>query len=156
MTSPVAGVAPKRIRQQYIDTLLGVPSAYWYTAFVACAYSTTRYMVVKAPTVVSASAIVFGAATLSAFAGGLFDLDSPRGISMSKFPVPGRSTPEACIVGKHIPFGEYQKADENREHELCKYNFYESSGTTDSSGAVVVCPKTSSTSAGVLLYNIPD
>ena len=34
--------------------------------------------------------------------------------------------------------------------------FMSSSGTTDSSGAVVVCPKTSSTSAGVLLYDIPD
>ena len=116
----------------------------------------TRNMNAKATTLVGASAIVLGAATFSAFAGGSFDPNVPRGISMSKFAVPGTSTQETCIVPKHIPFAEYRKADEKREQELCKYNFYESSGTTDSSGAVVVCPKTSSTSAGVLLYDIPD
>jgi hypothetical protein len=109
----------------------------------------------KATTLVSTTAIVLGAATLSAFAGGSFDPNLPRGISTSKFAVPGQSIHETCIVPKHVPFAEYRKADENREHELCKYNFYESSGTTDS-GAVAVCPKTTSTSAGVLLYNIPD
>jgi hypothetical protein len=110
----------------------------------------------KATTFVGAIAIGLGVGTLSAFAGGSFDPNLPRGISISKFSVPGQSIQETCIVPKHIAFAEYRKADENREHELCKYNFYESSGTTDSSGAVVVCPKTSSTSAGVLLYDIPD
>jgi hypothetical protein len=75
---------------------------------------------------------------------------------MTKFTVPGKPTQEICIVPKRLAFADYRKSDEKRERELCKYNFYESSGTTDSSGAVVVCPKTSSTSAGVLLYSIPD
>ena len=156
MTSHVAGFAPKRIRQQHVATLFGVTAAYCYAVFVACAYSMTGNMNAKATSLVGAVAIVLGAATLSAFAGGSLDPNVPRGISISKFAVPGTSIQESCIVPKHIPFGEYRKADENREHELCKYNFYESSGTTDSSGAVVVCPKTSSTSAGVLLYDIPD
>ena len=156
MTSHVAGFAPKRIRQQHVVTLFGVPAAYCYAVFVACAYSMTGNMNAKATSLVGAVAIVLGAATLSAFAGGSLDPNVPRGISISKFAVPGTSIQETCIVPKHIPFAEYRKADENREHELCKYNFYESSGTTDSSGAVVVCPKTSSTSAGVLLYDIPD
>ncbi len=97
-----------------------------------------------------------GIATLAAFARGAFDPNSPHGISISKFAIPGKSTQEICIVPNHIPFADYRQSDENREHELCKYNFYESVGTTDVSGAVVVCPKTSSTSAGMLLYNIPD
>ncbi len=113
-------------------------------------------MNVKVTVLVSASAILLGGATLSASAGGTFDPNLPRGNSMLKFAVPGKAAQEICIVPKHIPFAEYQQADENKEHELCKYNFYESSGTTDLSGAVVICPKTSSTSAGVLLYNIPD
>ncbi len=116
----------------------------------------TRKINAKAVTLVSVSAIVLGAATLSAFAGGSFDPNSPRGISTSKFAVPGKSTQETCIVPKHIPFADYRKGDEKKEQELCKYNFYEPSGTTNSSGAVIVCPKTSSTSAGVLLYEIPD
>ena len=116
----------------------------------------TRNMNAKAATLVGASAIVLGAATFSAFAGGSFDPNAPRGISMSKFAVPGTSTQETCIVPKHIPFADYRKGDEKKEQELCKYDFYEPSGTTNSSGAVVVCPKMSSTSAGVLLYDIPD
>ena len=104
----------------------------------------------------SASAIVLGALTSSALAGGSFDPNSSRGMSTSKLAVPGKSAQEICIVPKHIPFADYRKSDEKKEHELCKYNFYEASGTTDSSGAVVVCPKMSSTSAGVLLYDIPD
>ena len=102
------------------------------------------------------SAVALSAATLSAYAGGSFDPNAPRGLSMAKFAIPGKSAQEICIVPKHLAFADYRKSDEKKEQELCKYNFYESSGTTDSSGAVVVCPKTSSTSAGVLLYSIPD
>jgi hypothetical protein len=127
-----------------------------YTGFVACPYSITRNMIAKVTTLVGAGAIVSAATTISVFAGGSFDPNAPLGIKASKFAVPGQSTQETCIVPKHILFAEYRKADENREQELCKYNFYESSGATDSSGAVVVCPKTSSTSAAVLLYDIPD
>jgi hypothetical protein len=105
---------------------------------------------------VSASVIILGAATLVVSARGTFDPNSSRGISVSKFAIPSKSTQEICIIPNHIPFADYRQADENREHELCKYNLYESAGTTDLSGAVVVCPKTSSTSAGILLYNIPD
>ena len=150
MTSLVAGFAPKRIRQQHFVRLYGVLAACY--RIVACACSITRNINAKATTLVGAIAIGLGVGTLSAFAGGSFDPNLPRGISMSKFSVPGQSIQETCIVPKHIAFAEYRKADENREHELCKYNFYESSGATNSSGAVVVCPKTSSTSAGVLLY----
>lgn len=114
----------------------------------------TRNMYAKATILVSA--IALGVTTISAHARGTFDPNLPRGISMSNFSVPGKSTQEVCIVPTHVPFAEYRQADENTEHELCKYNLYESSGTTNSSGAVVVCPKTSSTSAGILLYNIPD
>ncbi len=156
MTSLVAGFAPRRIRQQHFVRLYGVSAVYCYTGFVACACSITRNINAKATTLVGAIAIGLGVGTLSAFAGGSFDPNLPRGISMSKFSVPRQSIQETCIVPKHIAFAEYRKADENRELELCKYNFYESSGATDSSGAVVVCPKTSSTSAGVLLYDIPD
>jgi hypothetical protein len=112
--------------------------------------------VAGAASLIGASAIVLGAATLSAFAGGSFDPNVPRGTSTSKFAVPGKSAQEICIVPKHIPFADYRKSDEKKEHELCSYNFYEASGTTESSGAVVVCPKMSSTSAAVLLYKIPD
>lgn len=110
----------------------------------------------KIASLIGASAIVLGVATLSAFAGGSFDPDAPRGMSTSRFSVPGKSAQEICIVPKHLPFAEYRKSDEKKERELCSYNFYESSGTTDSSGAAVVCPKMSSTSAAVLLYKIPD
>jgi hypothetical protein len=116
----------------------------------------TRNTIARAATLVGSSAVILGAATLSAFAGGSFDPNSPRGISMSKFAVAGKSVQEICIVPKHLPFADYRKSDEKKEQELCKFNFYEPSGATDSSGAVIVCPKTSSTSAGVLLFSIPD
>ena len=116
----------------------------------------TRKINAKVATSVGAIAIALSATTLIAFAGGSFDPNSPRGMSTSKLAVPGKSAQEICIVPKHIPFADYRKSDEKKEHELCKYNFYEASGTTDSSGAVVVCPKMSSTSAGVLFYDIPD
>jgi hypothetical protein len=109
-----------------------------------------------AATLIGVSAIALSAATFSAHAGGSFDSSAPRGMSTAKFAIPGKPTQEICIVLKHLAFADYRKSDEKRERELCKYNFYEPSGTTDSSGAVVVCPKTSSTSAGVLLYSIPD
>jgi hypothetical protein len=156
MTNPVVGFAAKLIRQEHVATLFGAPAAYCYAVCVACTCSMTRNLHVTAITLVGAGAIVLGDSTLSAFAGGSLDPNVPRGISISKFAVSGTSIQESCIVPKHIPFSEYREADENRERVLCKYNFYESSGTTDSSGAVVVCPKTSSTSAGVLLYDIPD
>ena len=105
---------------------------------------------------VGAGAIALGAATLNAFAGGSFDPNVPRGLSTSRFSVPGKSAQEICIVPKHLAFVDYRKSDEKKEHALCKYNFYEASGTTDTSGAVVVCPKKSSTSAAVLLYRIPE
>jgi hypothetical protein len=152
MTSPDAGSA----RSRFVSNSLLRRLEYCYMGFVACPYSITRNMIAKVTTLVGAGAIVLAATTISAFAGGSLDLNAPLGINASKFAVPGQSTQETCIVPKHILFAEYRKADENREQELCKYNFYESSGATDSSGAVVVCPKTSSTSAAVLLYDIPD
>ena len=100
--------------------------------------------------------MILSAATSAALAGGSFDPGASRGMSTVKFAVPGKSTREICIVPKHLAFADYRKSDAKREQDLCKYNFYEPSGTTDSSGAVVVCPKTSSTSAGVLLYSIPE
>jgi hypothetical protein len=110
----------------------------------------------SAAILISVGAIASGAGTLGANASGSFDPNAPRGEATVKFAVPGKSTQEICIVPKHLAFADYRKSDQKREQELCKYNFYEPSGTTDSSGAVVVCPKTSSTSAGVLLYRIPD
>jgi hypothetical protein len=103
-----------------------------------------------------AGTLAFGATTTSTFAGGSFDPTSPRGMSTSKLSVPGKSAQEICIVPNHLLFADYRKGDGKKEQDLCKYNFYEPSGTTDSSGAVVVCPKTSSTSAGVLLFDVPD
>jgi hypothetical protein len=152
MTNPDAGSA----RSRFISNSLLRRLDCCYTGFVACPYSITRNMIAKVTTLVGAGAIVLAATTISVFAGGSFDPNAPLGVNASKFAVPGQSTQETCIVPKHILFAEYRKADENREQELCKYNFYESSGATDSSGAVVVCPKTSSTSAAVLLYEIPD
>ena len=98
MTSLVAGFAPKRIRQQHFVRLYGVSAAYCYIGFVACACSITRNINAKATTLVGAIAIGLGVGTLSAFAGGSFDPNLPRGISMSKFSVPGQSIQETCIV----------------------------------------------------------
>jgi hypothetical protein len=116
----------------------------------------TRIFGAKAAILVSAGIIVFVSAPSIAIASGSFDPNAPRGVSTSKLAIPGKSAQEICTIPKHLPFADYRKSDEKKEKELCTYNFYEPSGTTDSSGAVVVCPKTSSTSAGVLLYEIPD
>jgi hypothetical protein len=116
----------------------------------------TRTLTAKVAGLVGAGALVLGVATSSASASGSFDPNSPRGLSTSTFSVPGKSAEEICIVPRHIPFADYRKSDDRKERELCKYNFYEVSGTTDSSGAVVVCPKMRSTSAAVLLYRIPE
>jgi len=156
MTSPVAKVAVGRIAWQHIEKVLGGSAADCFSAFAARADAMTRMMNVKAMTLVGVSLIVFAAATCGASAGGSFDPSLSHGNSMLKFAIPGKSSQETCIVANHLTFATYRKSDEGKEHELCKYNFYESSGTTDASGAVVVCPKTSSTSAGVLLYNIPE
>ena len=107
-------------------------------------------------TSIGVSVVALSAATSNAYAGGSFDPNAPRGVSTAKFAVPGKSTQEICIVPKRLAFADYRKSDEKKEQELCKYNFYVSSGTTDSSGAVIVCPKMSSTSAGVLLYSVPE
>ncbi len=103
------------------------------------------------------SLLLILALPLAATAGGL-DPSAPRGLAIHHFVVPGsgNNNTEMCVIPRHLPFGKYKASDSEDEITLCTLDFYKKDGTTEQSSTVAICPKTNSTSAGILLYSIPQ
>ena len=83
--------------------------------------------------------------------------EAERGILTVRFEVPGDRPDEICVIPRHLPFAHYRgkngtkdRADERR---LASYDFYKA-GTAES-GAIGISPKRTSTSAAVLVYELP-
>ena len=87
---------------------------------------------------------------------GSLNRDAERGSKKVTFKVPGGRPDEICIIPKHLPFANYRgkdgKKDRDDETKLASYDFYKS-GTAES-GAIAICPKHTSTSAAVDIYEL--
>ncbi len=84
--------------------------------------------------------------------------EAERGILTVRFEVSGDRPDEICVIPRHLPFAHYRgkngtkdRADERR---LASYDFYKA-GTAES-GAIGISPKRTSTSAAVLVYELPS
>ncbi|MEO1844816.1 MAG: hypothetical protein ABGZ37_11125 [Akkermansiaceae bacterium] len=84
--------------------------------------------------------------------------EAERGILTVRFEVSGDRPDEICVIPRHLPFAHYRgkngtkdRADERR---LASYDFYKA-GTAES-GALGISPKRPSTSAAVLVYELPS
>lgn len=68
-------------------------------------------------------------------------------------PVPTFQSPfgktEVCDALPHLPGGEYDEDDALDEADMCKIDFYDTTG-------IAVCPKTWSTSPGTMIYDISE
>ncbi len=82
--------------------------------------------------------------------------EAERGTDTKVFKVPGGRPNEICVIPKHLPFAKYRGKDGAKdiadEKKLAGYDFYKA-GTAES-GVVALCPKRTSTSAAVDVYEI--
>lgn len=78
--------------------------------------------------------LALGALSFPAYAQQVIKTESPRGLI------------EKCSIFPEIDGGQYSNGDHEKEIEFCAINFY--------NDTVGLCPKTSSTSAGILFYKI--
>ncbi|MEA3212953.1 MAG: hypothetical protein QOE70_6010 [Chthoniobacter sp.] len=87
---------------------------------------------------------------------GSFHREAERGVKINTFKVPGGRPDEISVIPRHLPFGKYRGKDGEKdaadEKKLAGYDFYRA-GTAES-GAVALCPKRTSTSAAVDIYEL--
>ena len=83
--------------------------------------------------------------------------EAKRGILTVRFEVPGDRPDEICVIPRHLSFAHYRGKDGTKdradERRLASYDFYKA-GTAES-GAIGISPKRTSTSAAVLVYELP-
>ena len=83
--------------------------------------------------------------------------EAERGTSKVNFKVPGGRPDELCVIPQHLPFAKYRGKDGAKdiadEKKLAGYDFYKTGAAE--SGVVAICPKRTSTSAAVDVYELP-
>lgn len=83
--------------------------------------------------------------------------EAERGAETELFRVPGGRPDELCVIPKHLAFARYRGKDGAKdiddERKLASYDFYKAGRAA--SGVVAICPKRTSTSAAVDVYEIP-
>lgn len=82
--------------------------------------------------------------------------EAERGVRTVTFKVPGDRADEIAVIPKHLPFAKYRGKDGDKdaadETRLASYDFNKAGAAE--SGVVAICPKRTSTSAAVDVYEI--